>query len=96
MISKTDVDLPIFTTFPGLLDKPPRVRQMDGKWVIEWRWTSEDKEVTLVLHAFVTSAPLWSYAIFDAQSNTVTHYIGRDADIDKDRLMKIEEGRPPT
>ncbi len=93
MPHQTDVDLPIFQTFPGLLTTPPRVRQLDGKWVIEWRWVSENKEVTLVLHAFVQSQPLWSYAIWDAATNTVSHYVGRHADINQDRLMKIEQGR---
>lgn len=96
MVHKTDLDLPIFATFPGLMATAPRIRQLDGKWVIEWKWISEDREVTLVLHAFVTSQPLWSYAIFDVATNTVTHYVGRYADIDKDKLIKIEEGRAPT
>jgi hypothetical protein len=96
MITNQDVALPIFQTYPGLLTSAPRLKQLDGKWVIEWTWTSDDTKVTLVLHAYVTSQPLWSYAIHDVATNTVRQYLGRSADIDKDKLMKIEQGRPPT
>jgi len=96
VIKETQIDLPIFSTYPGLLKAAPHVRMLEGKWVIEWRWQGDNDEVTLVLHAFVTAQPMWSYAIYDRSTNTVRQYVGRHADIDQDRLMKIEEGRPPT
>lgn len=96
MTNETEMELPIFRTYPGLMLQPPKLKQMGGKWVLEWTFRDKDTEVTLVLHAYVTMQPLWSYAIYDVTTNTVRQYLGRSADMEKDRLMMIEEGRPPT
>jgi len=90
--------IPIFDQFPELLDDPPRYgTDNNGAWFIEWKALRRDGngDIRVVLHAFIPSQVLWSYAIFDEATNTVRHYRGKHGDMKRDELVIIEEGQVP-